>query len=389
MNENARTDPRDVRESFPRLHQILLTRFCRENIHPLVALGLSSGFGTPRANEATRRISRHGRGYIRSHAERREDGEVRARPLPAPRPPSRYPAPNNHPPNSLSPGLLLRGHRATLPLLPLPSPRVCRYTRSSPAATPREGETGFTIVRAAPGATADTDGGGCRPSSARGVRGGRGGRGPPTEGRPRRRAWSWRSHAAGPTAEPRGSPASPASSRSPRRRPREGGGAARPAPAAPDQIPDVDEMYNYVRGRQTRLPDVVARRRRPARAAAERDASDPATPDRAGDSAIGQTTTTTRGVARIPRWFAAAASPPPPPPLPFPRPVWVPRVRPATLRDAVERVARELGIDPSDGGGADDAERSLRSSSIARRDDVDEAGAPTPEAEPPPSSPRR
>ena len=138
-NENARTDPRDVRESFPRLHQILLTRFCRENIHPLYRKrAFSSGFGRipPRANEATRRISRDdGRGYIRSHAGA-SGGRRGARASPSsPRAlPPVIPHQIIHPPNSLSPGLLLhrRGApRVTLPFPPAsPSPRVCRYTRS-------------------------------------------------------------------------------------------------------------------------------------------------------------------------------------------------------------------------------------------------------------------
>ena len=148
-------------------------------------------------------------------------------------------------------------------------------------------------------------------------------------------------------------------------------------------------MYNYVRGRRppsSATSSTAAAAGPLALAAAERDAS-----NRAGDSA---SRPTDDGVdddddddaevgARPPaglrrRRVAAAAAPRVPPSGSGPSQARSPS---HALRDAVERVARELGINPSNPFGADASpSNSASNSDRSAWDDVDEAGAPTPEA---------
>ena len=125
-------------------------------------------------------------------------------------------------------------------------------------------------------------------------------------------------------------------------------------PPAPPQrprtrFPTLTRMYNYVRGRRpppSPTSSSAAAAGPLALAGAERDASDPATPDRAGDSANRPTNDFTDGddarFARIPPRVSPPPRRRPPPPLAFLRPVRAPgRDRPShALRDAVERVAR-------------------------------------------------
>lgn len=263
--------------------------------------------------------------------------------------------------------------------------------------TPREGETGFTIVRAPRGAyLADTDGGGASPEFLRevsaasrgaggetGVDGGGDASAPAGDALAIARSGPYGRAAGVPTrvtrflavsaAPPRARDVEPPA---PPRRPR-------------NRFPTLTRMYNYVRGRRppsSATSSTAAAAGPLALAAAERDAS-----NRAGDSA---SRPTDDGVdddddddaevgARPPaglrrRRVAAAAAPRVPPSGSGPSQARSPS---HALRDAVERVARELGINPSNPFGADASpSNSASNSDRSAWDDVDEAGAPTPEA---------
>ena len=264
--------------------------------------------------------------------------------------------------------------------------------------TPREGETGFTIVRAPRGAyLADTDGGGVSPEFLRevsaasrgaggetGVDGGGDASAPAGDALAIARSGPYGRAAGVPTRVTRFLAVTAAPPRAREEEP----------PAPPQQprtrFPTLTRMYNYVRGRRTPpspTSSSAAAAGPLALAAAERDASDPATPDRAGDSAnrpddddddAGVRAHPPAGLRRRRVFAAAAAAAPVPPSGSGPGA----RSPSHALRDAVERVARELGIDPSVGGGADDASNDSDDPPSDRSawDDVDEAGAPTPEA---------
>ena len=135
-------------------------------------------------------------------------------------------------------------------------------------------------------------------------------------------------------------------------------------PPAPPQrprtrFPTLTRMYNYVRGRRpppSPTSSSAAAAGPLALAGAERDASDPATPDRAGDSANRPTNDfTDDDDAEVARIHLGSS-----PPRRRRRRRSRSSVRfgpgarsPATLRDAVERVARELGINTLNNSGAD------------------------------------
>ena len=263
--------------------------------------------------------------------------------------------------------------------------------------TPREGETGFTIVRAPRGAyLADTDGGGVSPEFLREVSAasrGAGGDSPGEDGGGDASAPAGDALAiarSGPYGRAAGVPTRvtrflAVTAAPPRAREEE--------PPAPPQrprtrFPTLTRMYNYVRGRRpppSPTSSSAAAAGPLALAGAERDASDPATPDRAGDSANRPDDDDDAGVRAHPpaglrrrRVAAAAAAAAPVPPSGSDPGARSPS---HALRDAVERVARELGINTLNNGGADALNNSADPPlDRSAWDDVDEAGAPTPEA---------
>ena len=159
------------------------------NFRPLCRKGaFSSGSGRiPHARTKRRGGSREtmGAGISVVTLERREDGEVRARPLPAPAPSLRYPAPNNSTPKLVISRAFVAPPRGTArdPSLPsrFPIPRAFADTLvRSPAADPARGRDRLHHRPRAPGRLPRRHRRrrGVARVSARGVRGeSRGGRG--------------------------------------------------------------------------------------------------------------------------------------------------------------------------------------------------------------------